>query len=91
MSANLQFVNAERNLNILIKGLKNGNLNEALNGAGTFTITAPVNFTFGKLNSGELFDDLIKDGNKTNLSGIITYQIISGKYPRITDFNIPVQ
>lgn len=79
MSTILQIANADRNLSTLIKGLKATDLEEVLNGVGPFTIFAPVNFAFGKLNPGELFEDLIKDGNKARLSDIITYHVIAGK------------
>lgn len=79
MSTILQIVNADRNLSTLIKGLKATDLEEILNGAGPFTIFAPVNFAFGKLSPSELFEDLIKNGNKARLSDIITYHVIAGK------------
>jgi len=79
MSTILQIANADRNLSTLIKGLKATDLEEVLNGAGPFTIFAPVNFAFSKLTSGDLFEDLIKAGNKIRLSDIITYHVITGK------------
>ena len=79
MSTILQIANADRNLSTLIKGLKATDLEEMLNGIGPFTIFAPVNFAFSKLPPGELFEDLIKDGNKTRLTDIITFHVIAGK------------
>ena len=79
MSTILQIANADRNLSTLIKGMKATDLEETLNGIGPFTIFAPVNLAFGKLAPGGSFEDLIKDGNKTRLSDIITYHVIAGK------------
>jgi uncharacterized surface protein with fasciclin (FAS1) repeats len=79
MSTILQIANADRNLSTLIKGLKATDLEETLNGIGPFTIFAPVNMAFTKLTPIGSFDDLIRNGNKTRLSDIITYHVIAGK------------
>lgn len=79
MSTILQIANADRNLSTLIKGLKAADLEEILNGIGPFTIFAPVNFAFSKLAPADSFEDMIRDGNKTRMSDIITYHVIAGK------------
>lgn len=79
MSTILQIANADRNLSTLIKGLKATDLEEILNGIGPFTLFAPVNLAFGKLALNSSFEELIRDGNKTRLSDIITYHVIAGK------------
>lgn len=79
MSTILQIANADRNLSTLIKGLKAADLEEILNGIGPFTIFAPVNFAFSKLAPADSFEDMIRDGNKTRISDIITYHVIAGK------------
>ena len=79
MSTILQIANADRNLSTLIKGLKAADLEEILNGIGPFTIFAPVNFAFSKLDPADSFDDMIRDGNKTRISDIISYHVIAGK------------
>jgi uncharacterized surface protein with fasciclin (FAS1) repeats len=79
MSTILQIANADRNLSTLIKGLKAADLEEILNGIGPFTIFAPVNFAFSKLAPVDSFEDMIRDGNKTRISDIITYHVIVGK------------
>jgi len=79
MSTILQIANADRNLSTLIKGLKAADLEEILNGIGPFTIFAPVNFAFSKLAPADSFEDLIRDGNKTRISDIMTYHVIAGK------------
>lgn len=79
MSTILQIANADRNLSTLIKGLKATDLEEILNGVGPFTIFAPVNFAFSKLADNISFESLIRDGNKTRLSDILTFHVIAGK------------
>lgn len=79
MSTILQIANADRNLSTLIKGLKAADLEEILNGIGPFTIFAPVNFAFSKLAPADSFEDMIREGDKTRISDIITYHVIAGK------------
>ena len=79
MSTILQIVNADRNLSTLIKGVKATDLEELLNGVGPFTIFAPVNLAFSRLSPDNSFEELIRDGNKTRLSDILTYHVIAGK------------
>lgn len=79
MSTILQIANADRYLSKWINGLKATDLEKVFNDVGPFTIFAPINFAFTKLVHGELFEDLIKAGNKTRLSDIITYHVIAGK------------
>lgn len=79
MSTILQIANADRNLSTLIKVLKTTDLEEVLNGAGPFTIFAPVNFAFSKLAPANSFEELIRNDNKTRLSDILTYHVIAGK------------
>ena len=79
MSTILQIANADRNLSTLIKGLKAADLEEILNGIGPFTIFAPVNFAFSKLAPADSFEDMIRDGNKTRISDIVSYHVIAGK------------
>jgi len=79
MSTILQIVNADRNLSTLIRGVKATDLEEILNGVGPFTIFAPVNLAFSKLSPDNSFEELIRSGNKTRLSDILTYHVIAGK------------
>ena len=79
MSTILQIVNADRNLSTLIRGVKATDLEEILNGVGPFTIFAPVNLAFSKLSPDNSFEELIRNGNKTKLSDILTYHVIAGK------------
>src|SRR5882724_11357050 len=80
MSTILQIANADRNLSILIKGLKAANLEATLDGLGPFTILAPINLAFGKLPAPDTFENLVKQStNNTKLTDILAYHVISGK------------
>ena len=79
MSTILQIANADRNLSTLIKILKTTDLGETLNGVGPFTMFAPINFAFSKLDPINSFEELTRDANKVRLSEILTYHIIAGK------------
>lgn len=79
MSTILQIANADRNLSMLIKNLKAAEMENDLNGTGPFTIFAPINLAFRKSDFTELFENLVREGNKARLSDIINYHVISGK------------
>lgn len=80
MSTILQIANSDRNLSILLKGIKAANLEESLNGIGPFTILAPVNLAFGKLAYPDTFENLVKQSdNKERLSDILNYHVLTGK------------
>jgi uncharacterized surface protein with fasciclin (FAS1) repeats len=79
MSTILQIANADRNLSTLIRVLKTTDLEETLNGVGPFTMFAPINFAFSKLDPANSFEALTSDGNKVRLSEILTYHVIAGK------------
>lgn len=78
MSTILEIAKANKSLSTLVKGLKAAGLEDVLSGHGPFTILAPVNIAFSKLEPG-VFDELMKPVNKEKLSGIMTYHVISGK------------
>lgn len=50
----------------------------ALQGDGPFTVFAPTNAAFAKLDSATL-NSLLEPENKAALSGILTYHVVSGK------------
>lgn len=67
------------NFSTLVAAVKAADLVETLSGAGPFTVFAPTNDAFGKLPEGTV-DNLLKPENKSTLSGILTYHVVSGKY-----------
>jgi uncharacterized surface protein with fasciclin (FAS1) repeats len=62
-----------------VAALKAADLIEVLQGAGPFTVFAPVNKAFEKLPKGAL-DALLKPEAKAALTEILTYHVIPGKY-----------
>ncbi len=66
----------------LVAAVKAAGLVETLQGAGPFTVFAPVNDAFENLPEGTV-ETLLKPENKATLSGILTYHVVAGKM----DFN----
>ena len=63
----------------LVTALKAAELVETLYGEGPFTVFAPTNDGFGKLPEGTV-PTLVKPENKEQLTGILTYHVVSGKF-----------
>lgn len=66
----------------LVAAVKAAGLVETLQGDGPFTVFAPVNDAFENLPEGTV-TTLLKPENKSALTGVLTYHVVSGKY----DFN----
>lgn len=62
----------------LVTALKAADLVGALQGDGPFTVFAPVNSGFAKIDSNAL-NSLLEPAGKEQLSGILTYHVVSGK------------
>ncbi|MEL6809884.1 MAG: fasciclin domain-containing protein [Bacteroidota bacterium] len=62
----------------LVAALKAADLVGALQGDGPFTVFAPKNAAFAKIDSGTL-NSLLEPKNKSTLAGILTYHVIPGK------------
>lgn len=62
----------------LVAALKAADLVGALQGDGPFTIFAPNNAAFAKIDANTL-NSLLKPENKAALSNILTYHVVSGK------------
>ena len=84
MSTILEIAKANKSLSIMTRGLKAAGLEEVLNGPGPFTILAPINMAFSKLEPGVL-DDLLKPENKEKLSAIMSFHVVTGK--NLADMN----
>jgi uncharacterized surface protein with fasciclin (FAS1) repeats len=63
----------------LVAAVKAAGLVETLQGAGPFTVFAPVNSAFDKLPAGTVAT-LLKPENKDLLTKILTYHVIAGNY-----------
>ncbi len=63
----------------LVAAVKAAGLVETLQGAGPFTVFAPVNDAFENLPAGTV-DNLLKPENKATLTKVLTYHVVAGKY-----------
>nr|WP_294994371.1 fasciclin domain-containing protein [uncultured Sediminibacterium sp.] len=61
----------------LVAAVKAAGLVETLQGAGPFTVFAPVNQAFSKLPAGTV-ENLLKPENKAQLAKILTYHVVAG-------------
>ena len=69
---------SNKNFSTLVTALKAADLVGALQGDGPFTVFAPTNDAFAKIDSKTL-NSLLEEKNKKVLSNILTYHVISGK------------
>lgn len=67
------------NFSTLVTAVKTAGLVETLNSDGPFTVFAPTNDAFAKLPDGTV-SSLLMPASKTDLTGILTYHVVSGKF-----------
>jgi uncharacterized surface protein with fasciclin (FAS1) repeats len=63
----------------LVAAVKAAGLVETLESSGPFTVFAPTNEAFNKLPKGTV-ETLLKPENKSTLTQILTYHVISGRF-----------
>jgi uncharacterized surface protein with fasciclin (FAS1) repeats len=78
MSNITQVVNVDKNLTTLKKGVIATGLNKMLSETGPFTVFAPSDKAFGKLDKSVL-EDLLKPENKTKLVDLLNHHVVAGK------------
>ena len=77
MATIIDIVNADRNLYMMIKGLKISSLNDKLRGPGPFTLLAPVNLAFRNLAFPDNVETLLTtSGSNKRISDIIGCHIL---------------
>ena len=64
-------------LSTLVAAVTAAGLGETLSGAGPFTVFAPTNAAFAKVDKATL-DGLLKPESKAALTGILTYHVVAG-------------
>ena len=69
---------SNKDFSTLVTALKAADLVGALSGEGPFTVFAPNNDAFSKIDS-ETLGNLLKPENVKALSNILTYHVVSGK------------
>ncbi len=62
----------------LVTALTAADLVSALQGEGPFTVFAPTNSAFAKIDANTL-NSLLKEENKEALANVLTYHVVSGK------------
>jgi uncharacterized surface protein with fasciclin (FAS1) repeats len=78
MSNITQVVKNEKNMTTLNKGVIASGLDQILSGAGPFTVFAPSDLAFGKLDGGAV-ENLLKPENKAKLTDLLNHHVIAGK------------
>jgi uncharacterized surface protein with fasciclin (FAS1) repeats len=78
MSNITQVVNADKNMTTLKKIVTASGLDKFLSGTGPFTVFAPTDVAFEKLDK-KVVDNLLKPENKTKLADVLNYHVVSGK------------
>jgi uncharacterized surface protein with fasciclin (FAS1) repeats len=78
MSNITQVVNEDKNMTTLKKSVIASGLDKVLSGTGPFTVFAPTDLAFGKLEKGVL-ENLLKPENKAKLADVLNYHVVSGK------------
>jgi uncharacterized surface protein with fasciclin (FAS1) repeats len=63
----------------LVAAVKAAGLVETLEGPGPFTVFAPTNEAFALLPAGTV-ENLLKPENKSTLTSILTYHVVTGKW-----------
>jgi uncharacterized surface protein with fasciclin (FAS1) repeats len=69
---------SNKDFSTLVTALKAADLVDALSGEGPFTVFAPNNDAFAKIDS-ETLANLLKPENVKALTNILTYHVVSGK------------
>ena len=78
MSNITQLVNVEKNMTTLKKSVHASGLDQILSGKGPYTVFAPTDIAFAKLDKG-ILDNLLKPENKTKLTDLLNHHVVEGK------------
>ncbi len=78
MSNITQVVNVDKNMTTLKKGVVAAGLDKMLSETGPFTIFAPTDKAFDKLDK-KVLEDLMKPENKTKLTDLLKHHVVEGK------------
>jgi uncharacterized surface protein with fasciclin (FAS1) repeats len=78
MSNITQVVNVDKNMTTLKKGVIATGLDKMLSESGPFTIFAPTDKAFDKLDK-QVLQDLLKLENKTKLTDLLRHHVVEGK------------
>jgi len=68
----------EKNMTTLKKGVHASGLDQVLSGNGPFTVFAPTDLAFEKMDKG-VMENLLKPENKTKLTDLLNRHVVAGK------------
>lgn len=77
MSNIVDVVVANKNLATMLKGVQAAGMDTILSEAGPFTIFAPTDLAFGKLEAGKM-EELLKAENKEALTELLNHHVVEG-------------
>lgn len=77
MSNVVEVVVADKNLATMSKSVKAVGLDTVLSQKGPFTIFAPTDIAFGKLDAGKI-ENLLKTENKEKLTTLLNHHVVEG-------------
>jgi uncharacterized surface protein with fasciclin (FAS1) repeats len=80
MSNITQVVRTEKNLTTLKKTIIATDLDQVLSSTGPYTLFAPSDLAFQKLENG-VIDDLLLKENKVKLTELLNLHVVAGKIP----------
>ena len=78
MSNITQVVKHEKNMTTLSRGVTASGLDQVLSGTGPFTLFAPSDLAFAKLQTGAI-ESLLQPDNKVKLTSLMNQHIVAGK------------
>ena len=78
MSNITQVVKQEKYMTTLNRGVTASGLGQVLSGTGPFTLFAPSDLAFGKLEGG-VIENLLKAENKLKLADLLNHHVVAGK------------
>ena len=78
MSNITQVVNTEKNMTTFKRGVLASGLDQILSGTGPYTVFAPSDLAFGKLEGG-IIQNLLKAENKLQLADLLNHHVVMGK------------
>ncbi len=78
MSNITQVVNEDKHMTTLKKSVTAAGLDKVLTGAGPYTVFAPTDLAFGKLDK-TMLENLLKPESKAKLTDLLNHHVVSGK------------
>src|SRR5678815_713948 len=89
MSNITQVINVDKNMKMLKKSVHASDTDQLLSSSGPFTIFAPSDLAFEKLQAG-LLDTLLEPQNRAKLADLLQNHVVTGKvnYTELKDGDI---